>query len=205
MNFDPESAREYLALAGSAIAVTSTLYFWLIRANREKAQVEVHPIRGLDGFVMFNEDYVTLRRLKCADGEVGAKYLLGLALANNSTLPNAIIGIRVWMKFAQPNASGDCWREMDVAHCDSETALVPINLPPLTTAGLDLALAAAIQGTLEGGNAERQIRASEALPDQVPIRIELRALGGKNFTQTFIDPGTRLLRADANQESNKAA
>ncbi|KAA1260929.1 hypothetical protein LF1_34710 [Rubripirellula obstinata] len=206
MNFDPETAREYLALTGSAIAVASTLYFWLIRANCEKAQLEVHPVHALSGSVLLNEDYETLRRLNCKEGEVGAKYFLGLALANNSTLPNAIIGIRVWIKFDQAESSnGESWREMDVACSDGQSDLVPINIAPLTTAALNLALSTAITGTLQGGHVDRQMRASEALPPQVPIRIEMRAIGGKTFTQNFIDPGTRLPRTQGNLDSAKAA
>lgn len=206
MNYDPETVREYLALTGSAIAVASTLYFWLVRANREKAQLEVHPVHPLSGTVLFNEDYETLRRLKCKDCEVGVKYFLGLALANNSTLPNAIIGIRVWMKFAQTgSADSSAWREMDVTRSDGENDLVPLNIAPLTTSALHLGLSAPIIGTIEGGFVDRQIRASDALPKQVPIRIEMRAIGGKTFSQNFLDPGTRLIRADEAVDPAKAA
>lgn len=44
MAIDLETLREYVALGGSALALASTGYFWAIRANRERMNLEVHPV-----------------------------------------------------------------------------------------------------------------------------------------------------------------
>ena len=44
MPLDFESAREYASLTGSVIAVLSTFYFWLVRANGELGRLEVHIV-----------------------------------------------------------------------------------------------------------------------------------------------------------------
>jgi hypothetical protein len=171
------------------------MHRWLVRANRERANLTAHSVAPLTGCVRMNEDYETMRRVNPSDGEVCAKYYLSLAIVNDSTLPNALIGARVWLQFRSDDVKfGEAWKEMDVRHVQSETSLFPINLPPLSTCSLPLAIAAAIQGSMDGGFAGRGIKASEALPAPNPIRIELRGVNDPFFLAEFNDGGTAMVR-----------
>ncbi len=188
---DLETSREYASLVGSTIAVCSTFYFWLIRSNRERAQLVAHPVGGLEGtLLMAMDDALTYRRVAPADGEVVLKYWLHLAIVNNSLLPNALLGARIWMKFADGE-----WREMDVHHEMPDQDLFPTNIDPLTTAGLKLALSCKQPGKIEGGFAERAQAAGDALPRQIPIRIRLKALQDQTFHCEFADDGDGLQRS----------
>lgn len=190
MSFDPETIRETVALVSSFIAVASTFYFWLVRANRERAQLTVQAVAPLTGTVLMNEDYETQQRVRAGDGMVCAKYFLSLAVVNNSSLPNALIGVRVWMPFRDGEHSDRVvWTEMDIRHFQPETALFPINLQPLSTSSLSLAMAAAIPGTHDGGFARRALTATEALSMPVPIRVELRGLNHQTFVVEIEDAG----------------
>lgn len=195
MSFDLETLREYVALGGSLIAVASTFYFWLVRANRERAQLTAHIVAPLTGCVLMNEDYETLRRVNPGEGKVCAKYFLSLAVVNNSSLPNALIGAKVWMQFFDgPSDAQLTWKAMDVQPIHPDTPLFPINLSPLSTASLPLYLAAAINGTIDGGFTRRAISAAEALPQPVPVRIELLGVNHQTFQIDLSDIGDGLTR-----------
>ncbi|MCC9655787.1 hypothetical protein [Rhodopirellula halodulae] len=190
---DMDAAREGLSLAGSLFAVLSTFYFWLIRANRERAKVEACAVNGLRGtMLMAMEDTATYRSVQPSENEIVLKYWLDLAIVNNSELPNALLGIKVWMKFADGR-----WHAMQVGAVESGEDLFPINVDPLTTAALHLTLATKIPGEVSGGFRERECAAGDALPSEVPIRIEMQALRDKVFVTELVDDGRRLLRTDA--------
>lgn len=187
----PETLREYVALIGSALALLSTAYFWFVRANRERMSVTAHPVASMQGCVLFNEDYETYQRVRPGDGEVCVKYLLDIAAVNNSSLPNSILGIRVWLRF-----DDEGWKEMDVRHEDPTQRLFPANTDPLSTAHLPLAIATAIPGSLKGGFAERAAGAGDVLPVRPEVRIELKTLANKTFRCQFEDDGKGLQRSE---------
>lgn len=199
MAVDLESLREYVALGGSALALASTGYFWVVRANRERMQLDIHPIGSLRGTVLMNEDFETFRRLSPGEGEVCVKYFADIAVVNNSSLPNALLGIQVRMRLADGQ-----WRSMDVQPRQSDSVLVPANLDPLSTAHVPLALATSIAGTLTGGFAEREQAAGDALAATPEMEVQLTSLGGKTFIHRYRDDGRGLRRSVA-QPISKAA
>lgn len=186
---DVETLREYVALGSSLLALASTAYFWFVRANRERMQLSIYPAGALRGSVLANEDFDTLRRVSPNKGQVCAKYFLDLAIVNNSTLPNAVLGIRVKIQMADGTV-----RTMDTHPADPQQVLVPANLNPLSTAHFCLAVSTAIDGLLTGGFAEREYQAADALEFQPEVTVELMALGEKKFSRTFKDNGQRLNR-----------
>lgn len=190
MAVDLESLREYVALGGSALALVSTGYFWAVRANRERMQLDIHPIGSLVGTVLMNEDFETFRRLAPGEGEVCVKYFADIAVVNNSSLPNALLGIEVRMRLADGQ-----WRSMDVQPRQPDTALVPTNLAPLSTAHLGLALATSIPGSLKGGFAEREQAAGDALAAKPEIEVSLTSLGRQSFVHRYVDDGKSLRRS----------
>jgi hypothetical protein len=200
MAFEFEAAREYASLCGSVIALISTFYFWLVRANRERPQLEIHPIGDMQGcLILFNEDSETYQRLRPSKQEHCAKYWLHLAVVNNSSLPNAVLGIRVWLQ----RRNGD-WQPMDVRHQTPNEDLLPINVDPLTTASLKLSLAMLYSGELQNDFAGRAAAAGDALPREIPIRIELTGLGERQFCKSFSDSGNGLKRSLPTDRLNAA-
>lgn len=192
---DLESAREYGSVVASGVAVISTFYFWLIRANAERGSLSAHPMRPVVGsLLMAMEDVTTYRRIAPENGEIILKYWLHIAVVNNSTLPNAMLGARVWIKFADVG-----WQEMDVHNEMPEEDLFPVNIDPMTTLGVKLALATKRDGELSGGFRERAAAAGDVLGESVPIRIELQALREQSFVCEFLDPGTGLERTETPQ------
>lgn len=197
---DMGMARESLSLMASFFAVASTFYFWLVRANRERAKLVACTITGLRGtMLMAMEDTATYRRVAPGENEIVLKYWLNLAIVNNSSLPNALLGIKVWVKFTDGR-----WHAMGVASADPEADLFPQNIDPLTTAGMKLALATKCEGCIGGGFRERECAAGDALPELVPVRVELEALQGQTFVSEWLDDG-RLLQRTTEQSGLAAA
>ncbi|GAB5516318.1 hypothetical protein [Rhodopirellula baltica] len=187
---DMGMARESLSLMASFFAVASTFYFWLVRANRERAKLVACTVTGLRGtMLMAMEDTATYRRVAPGENEIVLKYWLNLAIVNNSSLPNALLGIKVWVKFTDGR-----WHAMDVASADPGADLFPQNIDPLTTAGMKLTLATKCEGSIGGGFRERECAAGDALPELVPVRVELEALQGQTFVSEWLDEGRLLLR-----------
>ncbi|SMP40238.1 hypothetical protein SAMN06265222_101415 [Neorhodopirellula lusitana] len=191
MAVDMAMAREYASLGGSALALASTMYFWLVRANRERAQLTVHPIKDICGRVVLHQECLSVyHRLLPADKRYCVMYWLHLAVVNNSSLPNALLGARISLQLG----NGE-WREMDVQHEAPDTELFPVNIDPLTTCSLKLALAT-ITPDCEFQNdfAGREALAGDMLPRQVPIRIELQGLQDRIYKAELLDSGNGLSR-----------
>src|SRR5262245_43060385 len=72
----PADVQEALKLLFSAGSLAVTLYFWFVRANRERVSVAVHPVSGFEGSL--------------ESGGVG--FWTGrVFLANRSILPTAVV------------------------------------------------------------------------------------------------------------------
>ncbi len=190
---DVNQARIYASLAASLIALSSTLYFWLVRANRERAQLMVQPIRELTGTVVTSfHDMATIQRLRPADDEYCIKYWMDVAIVNNSALPNALLGAKVWLQ----DKKGE-WLEMDVSHQSHDQDLFPLNVPPLNISTLKMSLATNVRMQIDDSNLGRAAAAGDALPRQIPIQIELIGLQNKRFVREFLDSGNGLSRTPA--------
>lgn len=179
--FDVMTARELASLTGSLIAVTSTLYFWLIRSNDEKPNLELFALKPPEGSVMLPQEQPHGFYKFCpSDDHVCAMYWLDLAVVNNSTLPNAILGLQASMRLAD-----NTWREAMVQTPD-ETPL-PLNLSPLTTIGLPVTLSLPIEGPLGSDNAARAMQATNALTKPIQLRISLHGLKNRTFDVVLTD------------------
>src|SRR5436309_15652990 len=82
-----------ISLVGSAFATLSSLYLWLVRFRGERPNLTVHlagPV-GAD----------TLAAAAGAPpGTARALFSVRAVVANDSTLPNAVIGVKAWVKGA---------------------------------------------------------------------------------------------------------
>lgn len=198
---DLNSAKLLTSLIASLLALSSTLYFWLVRANRERAKITIHPIGELSGTVVsYFSDRATIQRMQLKEGEQCFKYWLKLAVVNNSSLPNALLGAKVWLQLR----NGD-WLPLEVWHQQEEEDAFPLNLPPLTTASLKLALTAKLAVEIDENNQGRLDAAGDILPREVPIQIELLSLGGKRVVRNILDSGDGLCRTPQSSTPRRAA
>lgn len=110
----------YFSLAGSAFSTACTAYFWFVKARRERPDVSAHLLQHEFFLSLGNTD----TRL------IGSS--VGIIYANNSILPDAVLGLRLWVRTTDGG-----WKLMEDVICDAATPL-PLNLPPQQTSLLRL-------------------------------------------------------------------
>ena len=109
-----------ISLAGSVFSTACTAYFWLIKSRRERPSLSTHL---LEQEFFLGLGHTDTRGIGCS---------LAIVYANNSILPDAVLGLRVWVK----TTAGD-WKVLEGVTCEASTAL-PLNLPPQQTGVLRL-------------------------------------------------------------------
>ena len=105
-SFVSAEVQEWLQMLFSAASVVFTLYFWLVRANRERVSVVVHQVGGFEGVL---------------DGGVGI-WSGTLFVVNRSIMPTAIVAARAELWWQGRWLAGNC------VSCDGSE--LPWNLPP---------------------------------------------------------------------------
>jgi hypothetical protein len=110
----------YVSLTGSAFSTACTAYFWFVKARRERPDLSAHLLQH-EFFLSLGQS--DTRLIGCT---------VGIIYANNSILPDAVLGLRLWVR-----TTNGGWKLMDDVICDSATAL-PLNLPPQQTCLLRL-------------------------------------------------------------------
>ncbi len=179
-DLDIQSTKEAVSLGASGLALFSTGYFWLVRANRERMKLTLHPVGKLWGNVpMPQEDPDAYQTLKPEEGSVCATYGADLAVVNHSSLPNALLGVRAWLELADGTWCEALVRLHDTKHPEQAELKMPLNLSPLTTAGLGMRLSVAVPGNYDGGFHGREVTAGDSLAATPQLRVELAALQGK--------------------------
>ena len=198
---DFQTAREYFSLVASTTAIASTFWFWLVRNRRERPSLSVHPLGNLQGSAVRSmDDLDTYRQVNPADGHVCLRYCLDLAVVNDSLLPNAVLDISVSLQMVDGT-----WQQMHVRPADPEQSLFPINLVPMTTAGVQLVISTSYPGVYEGGYRELAEMAGDLLQHQPQIRVQLNGLRQCNFAARWIDNGEGLKRSETSPGIQKAA
>lgn len=160
---------DVVSLSGSVFATVLTVFFWMVRARKEKADLRSYLVGRLDA------GQSPLSR----EGFVRSTFWLKVIVANYSSLPNAVIGVRAWLK------TSDGWR---VGKIEEETEkILPLNLPAMQTEAFDLSVSIDTVGELSGSTtAGRREAALGALTDPPQIRIELVALGRARFRDVLV-------------------
>jgi hypothetical protein len=175
-----ESIVSHLGVAGSAVSMLTTGYFWFVRMRQERP--------CLKPYLADHEFFLGLSR----DGVRQLGFKVGVIVANHSSLPNAILGARLWVRLQ------DDWQEVDNLAFDKQTPQ-PFNLPPLQTVLLRLtgAVSFAYEDALEGSSrtAANYLDAHVARPIQV--KLELRHLNERT--------DTHVLTASAEEKSAQAS
>lgn len=180
-DFDIQSTKEAVSLGASGLALLSTGYFWMVRANRERMKLTLHPVGRLWGNVpMPQEDAEAYRKLRPEEGNTCATYGADLAVVNHSSLPNALLSVRAWLELADGTWCEAMVRLHDTSDPELPELRMPLNLSPLTTAGLGMRLSIVIPGNWDGGFHGREVTAGDALAPVPQLRVELSALQGKS-------------------------
>jgi hypothetical protein len=184
-----EAFFKYFNLFLSLSTAGFTIYFWLVKAAQERPRLRVHPAAPRIG---------GWARSSCGD-PVTLVLDVKAVLANHSSQPNAVLGVRAWVRRRDGS-----WQEAE-ATPDVKTPL-PLNLPPMQTLRLDLAAAVTFPALPEG-DACRNTHETFALYrdrhlGQAPqVKVELTALGGRLFSDVLTSAagsasgGARLARA----------
>jgi hypothetical protein len=154
-----ESTISYLGVAGSAVSMLTTMYFWFVRMRKEQP--------CLKPYIADKEFFLGLGRADVR--QIGFK--LGVIVANYSVLPNAILGVRLWIRLQ----SG--WQEVGHLAFDKQTPQ-PFNVPPMQTVLLRLTgtLSFPYQDALEKGSATLTNYLTTAIAQPLEMKLELRHL-----------------------------
>ena len=158
----------FFSFAASLFSSLATAYFWLVRAHRERPCLKPH-FADKEFFLGSSRDNVR---------QIGLK--LGVIVANYSSLPNAILGARLWVRLPEG------WQELTNVAFDKQTPQ-PFNVPSLQTVLLRLnaTLSFPYQEALEEGNKTVGNYLNRFLTPSRDIRIELRRLGDEADCHTL--------------------
>jgi hypothetical protein len=165
-----DSYMSYIGFAGSALSMLTTFYFWTVRVRNERPR--------LQSYLMDRELFLGLARDDMR--QIGVK--VGVIVANYSSLPNAILGARAWIRLR----SG--WAEVENVAFDKQTP-PPFNVPPLQTVMLRLSgtLTFAYDEALEDGS-KTLTNYLALLAEPFEIKVELRHLRGAGDAHSLQAP-----------------
>ena len=167
-----ENNLDVLSLIGSAIATLSTLYFWLVRVNRERPQLKIHLAGPMAADTL-------AAAAGAPPGTARSLFSVKAVVANYSALPNAVLGVRAWVKTREGN-----WAPA-VTSVDDKTQ-PPFNLPPLHTVPLTLTATVTVPERPESApRLSRREIALQSVAEPVQVKLELTALNERRFTETL--------------------
>ena len=171
-----------VSFVGSAASLGITSYCWFVKMNRERPNLAVEGV-----------DHVTYVDLGLGTEE--SRWLLfrlGLVVVNNSTLPNAVLGVTVK---AMPRTGG-AWEPVGPVRPARGSAF-PVNLPALQSGLVTIDWAIEFPTIPEGADVE--------MPDQIvsaylnhywklgeQVMVEVRGTQGKTFSALVPLGGTRM-------------
>ncbi|MCI0458057.1 MAG: hypothetical protein L0Z62_13920 [Gemmataceae bacterium] len=155
------------SLMGAVFSTITTVYFWFVRARGERPDLRCELVER----ELFLGAGAADRR------QVGLK--VSLVAANYSSLPNAVLAVKLWVKQREGT-----WLEAEKVSFDKTTPR-PFNIPALQTALLN------VNGTLtfpavseleQGGSKALVAYADRFLASPREIRVELKGLNEQRFT-----------------------
>jgi len=143
--------------------------------GRERAKLKTHVVE----MPRFPGHFGWIRPSPTENGGAPGAYRVAyfrFAVANDSSLPNAILGYTFWVK-----AKDDTWMVAPVypRFDNIESSELPINVPPLQTIALDVWLRIWVDVP------EEKTGFFSAIASPAEVKVEPRPLGDKTFTDTF--------------------
>jgi hypothetical protein len=163
---------KFASIAGSAFATLSTVYFWFVRARVERPRLKVHlagPV-GADSLAAGPGAPPNTAR---------SQFSVKAVVANYSALPNAVIGVKAWVK-----GRDGSWQP--AATFVDEKGQPPFNLPPLHTVPLTLTATVNVPERPESApRLTRREAALQSVAEPVQVKLELTALNERRFTEVL--------------------
>jgi hypothetical protein len=149
------------SMIGSALTALWTAYFWLVRVKRERPDLRPY----------LADQEMFLAHSTGDHRHVGVK--LGLIVANYSALPNALLGVRLWLRQRDRG-----WLEVENVTFDAKTPL-PFNVPAMQTVLVRVAgrVAFPTEEEFEGTPEALASYLERDLAGRREIGVELRGLG----------------------------
>ena len=147
-----------LILSGASLAIT--IYFWLVQARRERADLRVYQTGGLRAMLRRHPEHKDKKRL-C----VQQNSSLGVLIANNSSRQNTIIFFECWLQL--PNGNHICG-DWGIIGDDSP----PWNIAPDSTIPMGMACFFDVPEDF-------------VLPDHYALRVAFLTASGRRFWHTF--------------------
>ena len=160
----------------STLTALATFYFWIVKARQERPWLRVCKA----------EPQITGYARGSCDDPIRLTFEVKTIVANYSSMPNALLGVRAWVRMREGG-----WQEAETS-IDAKTPL-PLNLPSLQTARLNLTATVAVPAVPEG-TACRNTHETFALyrdrflAQPVEVRVELSALNDQAFRDVLSQP-----------------
>jgi hypothetical protein len=160
----------------SSITALATFYLWAVKARQEQPRLRVCKAEPRFGGYSPSS---------CGD-PVRLVFEVKAVVANYSSLPNALLGVRTWLRLRDGS-----WREAE-ARIDERTAL-PLNLPAMQTSRLNLTATLAVPALAQGQSCRNThetfaLYSGHYLAQPVAVKLELTALGDRAFTDVLSSP-----------------
>jgi hypothetical protein len=168
-----EALSSHVSFGVSLITALFTFYYWIVKARKEQPRLKLYPA---------DPQFGGHAQSSCSD-PVKLVFEVKSVVANYSTLPNALLGVQSWVKMRDGS-----WQEAET-RLDPKTPL-PLNVPPLQTVRLDLALTIAVPAVPEG-EACRNTQETFALyrercvSQPLEAKVALKTLGEKLFANVL--------------------
>ena len=161
---------EIVSFALSTSSAAATLYLWAVKARQERANLQVSRAEPNLGAYAHSS---------CGD-PIRLVIDVKAIVANHSALPNAVLGLRAWVRRRDGS-----WQAALVA-ADQKTPL-PLNLPSLQTARLNLSAAVDLPAVPEGESCRNTNETCALyrrlfLADPLEVKVEVEALGDRSCT-----------------------
>jgi hypothetical protein len=163
---DMQTTLTGVSLAGATFSTATTVYYWFVKVRGERPKLSCE----LADRELFLGAMTEQKR------QIGLK--LGLVVANGSVLPNAVLGVRLWVKRREED-----WQEAEKVAIDKATVR-PMNVPAMQTAYLVIngTLTFPLTDELEQGSKTLGAYAERFLTNPREIKVELKGLNGRTFT-----------------------
>src|SRR5262249_17455586 len=154
-----EGTLSVISLIGSVFATGSTLYFWLLRMNRERPQLKIQLAGPISADTLAAGPGAPA-------GTARSQFSAKVIVANYSVLPNPVLGVRAWVKSREGT-----W-ETAVLSPD-QNSQPPLNLPPLTVVPLSVTATITVPERPESApQLTRREKALQSVADPVQVKLE---------------------------------
>jgi hypothetical protein len=165
---------ELVSLTVSVATATATVYFWLIRANRERPRLKTYLT------ALTKAEGTGSREAPTCD----LTFSLNCAVVNLSVLANVVISLRAWYRSRDGN-----WQEARtsfLAYDDPAKRDVPFNLTPTHATFVQLEVTAGgvakpVVSETEWANPSWLPLIKQILAEPLELRVELVALDRRRF------------------------